>query len=254
MPNPPLPHSQLPRPSSHSPLEHAAVPCQIMMSRHARRQILRPGAPSTLPRPQSQLEHATLVVEAVIDPIVGKGLPIQSRTLDVDILIRRVEIDVADRGHIARELVRGADLLEKRRRDEVDVLARVRKRPHHRQSYKAPHTAAVVVARDACGRCVELAGDVGVDALCGLGGTAGIVVLEDGQEVLLVSLVSEAALLEIIKTAHKSRGAAEGGDQCGLVVGNEKGVEPRAAFVGLVAVRVQIAFGEVEEGGAEDGV
>ena len=56
-------------------------------------------------------------------PILGPRLAIEFRALDIDILIRAVEIDVFDRCDFARLSILDAYFWEVGRRDEVDVLA-----------------------------------------------------------------------------------------------------------------------------------
>lgn len=60
-------------------------------------------------------------------PILSIRLSIQLRALDVDILVLGVEVDVADGGSLAGELVGEGDFFEEGRGDEIDVLARVGK-------------------------------------------------------------------------------------------------------------------------------
>ena len=187
----------------------------------------------------------------MLQPILRVRFPVQRGLLDINVLIRRVEIDVLDRRRLTRDFVLHADLFEKRRRDEIHILPRVRKRPHHRQRQERAHGAAVVVARQSADRVVELRRDVVMRALRGFARPSGEMVLEYGQEGLFVADVQQAGFVQIIQALHEGRGAAHGGDQRRHVLGHEEGIEPRTAFVCLVAVGVEIAGGEVEQGRAE---
>lgn len=63
----------------------------------------------------------------MLDPILSVRLSIQLRALDVDVLVVGVEVDVANRGFFAGELVGEGNFFEEGRDDEVDVLAGVGK-------------------------------------------------------------------------------------------------------------------------------
>jgi len=56
------------------------------------------------------------------DPVPRVRLTIQSRTLNIYILVLRVEVDVSDRGRFAGLLVFDADFLEEGRGDEIHIL------------------------------------------------------------------------------------------------------------------------------------
>lgn len=75
--------------------------------------------------------------------------------------------------------------------------------------------------------------------------------LEDGKKGLFVADVEEAGGVEVAEAGGEGLGAPERGDEGGHVLGYEEGVHPGAAFVGFVAVGVEVAGGEVVEGGAE---
>lgn len=71
--------------------------------------------------------------------------------------------------------------MEKRRGDEVDVLARDGEEAGHGEGDEAAGSAGVVVAWQAGDAAVEGGGDVGVDSRGGEGGAGGVVVLEAGR-------------------------------------------------------------------------
>ena len=138
-------------------------------------------SPGTLIPAQRQDQLLPLGKETMIDPIPGIRFPIQRRALDINICrIRRIEIDIPHSGRLPRLRVGDVDVLEIRRRDEVDVLARVGEETHHAEGHEGAHCAAVVVAGETVGGRGEVARDVGVGAEGGEGGAAGVVVLEDG--------------------------------------------------------------------------
>lgn len=56
------------------------------------------------------------------DPVPCVRLTVQSRALDIDVLVLRVEVDVSDRGRFVGLLVLDADLLEEGRGDEIHIL------------------------------------------------------------------------------------------------------------------------------------
>lgn len=56
------------------------------------------------------------------DPVPCVRLTVQSRALDIDVLVLRVEVDVSDRGRFVGLLVLDADFLEEGRGDEVYIL------------------------------------------------------------------------------------------------------------------------------------
>ena len=61
----------------------------------------------------------------MINPILRIRYPIQRCALDIDVLIRSVEVDVANRRRLARDGVSYRYRGKEGRRDEVDILARV---------------------------------------------------------------------------------------------------------------------------------
>ena len=60
--------------------------------------------------------------------------------------------------------------------------------------------------------------------------------------------------MQVGETGDEERGTAESGYQRGHVLWDEEGVHPRTAFVGFVAVGVEVARCEVVEGGAKSRV
>lgn len=77
----------------------------------------------------------------MIDPILRVRFPVQSRVLDVDVLVGGVEVDVADRGRVAGLRAGDADAFEVGRGDEVDILARVGEEPEHAEGDETAHGA-----------------------------------------------------------------------------------------------------------------
>lgn len=75
----------------------------------------------------------------MIDPILRVNFPIQRRALDIDILVRRIEVFVANGGDFPRLPVFDADFGEERGRDEVDVLAGVGKETEHAERDEGAH-------------------------------------------------------------------------------------------------------------------
>jgi len=73
-------------------------------------------APFALIRAQSQLQYTTFEEEVVPDPVSRVLRAVQCRLLDINVLVRRVKIDIADRCIPTRQRVTNANLLEKGRR------------------------------------------------------------------------------------------------------------------------------------------
>lgn len=51
--------------------------------------------------PKDKLEHFALCEETVVDPVLGVGLAIERCTLDVNVGVCRVEVDIPDDGSLA---------------------------------------------------------------------------------------------------------------------------------------------------------
>ena len=94
------------------------------------------------------------------DPVPCVRLTVQSRALDIDVLVLRVEVDVSDRGRFVGLLVLDADLLEEGRGDEVDILAWIGEEPEQAEDGEGGHGTTIIVARETCIADVEAGGDV----------------------------------------------------------------------------------------------
>lgn len=169
----------------------------------------------------------------MINPILRIRLSIQFRLLNINILITRIKIHIADPGRLARRRMRNIDTFEKGRNDEIDVLTRVGRESHHGEGEKGAHGSRIVVSGQTVKSGGEETWDVEVGAFGGETGTAGVVVLVDGEKGGFVANVSDIFLVEVFETGNESLGAAEGGDEFGHVVGNVKGVFPNGGFVGF---------------------
>lgn len=90
-------NTSTPNPSSSPPSQIPRPTC-----RQARRQIPSPSPPTTLLRPKVQHQLLPLQEETMIDPVLGVWLPVQGGVLDIDVLVSGIEVDVADRGCVAR--------------------------------------------------------------------------------------------------------------------------------------------------------
>ena len=168
------------------------------------------------------------------NPVLAIRLPIELRTLDIDILIPSIEVHILHRRRLARQAVLDANLREIRRQDEIDVLSAHGPQAHHGEGAKGAHGAGVVVSRDAVDLCVELGGNVVVAKVRGQAGAAGVVEEEDEEEGLLIAKVEQVGgRVEELEALDEGVGPAEGGDEVGHVVGGEEGVEPAAALVRL---------------------
>lgn len=98
-------------------------PVETRISPHARREILHLGTPSTFVPAQCKHKLLALSKEAVIYPVLGVGLPIKRRRLDINSLVARIKIDIAHRCCLTRNGVRNIDTGEVGWDDEVHVLA-----------------------------------------------------------------------------------------------------------------------------------
>ena len=132
---------------------------------HTGWKILNPCPPVALLLTQLELEHTTLHKEVMGEPVLRPGLAVPRGTLDVDGLVVRIEVLVADSGHAAGDAVAEADFFEERSADEVDILAGNRPKSHHCQNSKRAHRSAVVVTREAGDAGIESRWDVVVRAL-----------------------------------------------------------------------------------------
>lgn len=67
----------------------------------------------------------------MVDPILSIRLSIQCRRLDVDVLVRSIEVHIPNRCGLVGQGMGDGHAFEVRRGNEVDVLARVREQSHH---------------------------------------------------------------------------------------------------------------------------
>lgn len=100
---------------------------------------MRLGTPTALVVAQCQLQDATILEEAVRDPVLGVLLSVERGTLDVNILVVCVEVDVPDRGCLAGDGMRKVDLREEGRHDKIDILSAHRPHSHHGQRAERGH-------------------------------------------------------------------------------------------------------------------
>lgn len=116
-------------------------------------------------RPQRQFQNPALGKEIMRQPTLREILPIQLRTLDVDILIPSIEVDRSDGRSVTRMRVSDVDLREEGRDDEINILPAHGVETHHGKSGKRAHGAGVVIAGDTVEGVVEGAGDILVGVL-----------------------------------------------------------------------------------------
>ena len=96
----------------------------------------------------------------MINPVLRVRLSIQGCRLDVDILVCRIKVHVADCGGFACERRGDGDALKVRWDDKVHVLAWVGEESHHGECKERSHCSAVIVARKAIIGWCEEGGDV----------------------------------------------------------------------------------------------
>ena len=89
------------------------------------------------------------------NPILRIHLPIQSRFLDIDILVLFVKFNVADCGGRVCEWTNYRERREEGRYDEVHILPSVGKETDHTKERERCHVSGVVVARETGMRCVR---------------------------------------------------------------------------------------------------
>lgn len=207
----------------------------------AGRQVLDARAPRALVAAEREHELLALGEEGVVDPVFRVRLAVKGGALDVDGLVRRVEVDVADGGGVVGEGVRDVDRLEVGRDDEVDVLARVGEEAHHGEGDEGAHGAAVVVAGQAVVGRAEEARDVVVAAARRQRRAPRVVVLEDGEEGRLVADVGDVGVVQVLEAAHELGGPAEGRDEGCLVVRDVERVLPDGRLEGLARRVLQAA-------------
>ena len=189
----------------------------------ARREVLEGGAPGALAGAEGEDERAAVGEEAVVEPALGIRPAVEGGVLDEDAVVGRVEVDAADAGDAAGGRARDVDGLEERRRDQVDVLARVGEEPHHRERHERPHRPAVVVARQAPRRRREVPRDVEVRPLRREPRPPRVVVLEHRQERWLVPDVRDLRVVQEVQPPHELLRSPEQPRQVCLGVRDEAG-------------------------------
>ena len=203
-------------------LEHRGI--APLGGRKTRRQILLSRSPGTLIRTQRQIQNPTVQEEVMINPIFRINHPIERCALDINIPIRSVEIDIADRSRLPRHTVCDGNRGEKGRGDEVHVLTWVRENAEHSERDERSHGAAVVVAGNSGGGGIEIARDVEMCSFGALGWAAGVVVLVNCQECLFVADVEKSGFMQVVESPDKLFGAPECDDQGCHVPRNEKAI------------------------------
>lgn len=204
----------------------------------ARRHIIWPGAPEAFRGPQCEFEHIAVQKEFVGQVILGVSEPVQRRVLDIEIGVGGIEVDVADGRCVAGLSVGDVDFREEGWGDEVEVLAGVGEDAHHGEGDEGAHGTGIVVAGYADQSGVELGWDVGMDSVRGPSWSAGVVVLVDCQESLLVADVQQAGFMEIVKSTDKLLIATKECDQRGHVLRDEECVKPGGTFIGFMPIGV----------------
>ncbi len=164
----------------------------------------------------------------MVKPILRVMYPIESRSLDIDILIRRIEAQHCELLRSASHRAGNIDALEIWRCYKVDVLPRIRKQAHHSKSDKAAHCSGIVIAGKTALCWLKKFRDIEVTPQRGQSGPTCIVVLEDGQESRLVTDVCDAVVVKIVQTLHESCRPTKVAYQTGLIVRDEEAVLPDA--------------------------
>jgi hypothetical protein len=77
--------------------------------------------------------------------------------------------------------------------------------------------------------------------------TAGVMILEDWQEALLVADVEQATSMQVVQSLNIGVNSAHQRDERGHVMRNEERIEPFATFVRLTTVFIEVAGGKIEE-------
>lgn len=185
------------------------------------REVAHCSAPGALILAQSEDKLLSFREERVIDPVLSVRLAVKRCALDVNIIVGRVKVDIANRGRLACDGVLDADTTEVWRRDKIDILSRVREESHHAEGDERAHCATVVVARQTGHSRRKELRDVKVAALGGKRRTSSVVVLEDSEESRLVSDVRDALVMQVIKSATECVRSTIESDELGLVVRNK---------------------------------
>lgn len=113
------------------------------------------------------------------NPALRVWLSVKRRTLDVNIFIPSIKVDVLHRRRLTRQAILDAHLWEVWRQDKIDVLSAHWPHTHHGKSAESSHGAGVVVAGNAVYVGVEQRRDVVVAKVRRQAGTASIVEEKD---------------------------------------------------------------------------
>lgn len=147
-------------------------------------------APRTLVPAQCEHEFFALSEKAMIDPVLGVRLAIKRGALNVNTLEGRVIVDITYGSRLPSKWVSDIDRLEIRRRDQVNILARVREQAHHGKGYEGAHGAAIVIARQSVWCRAKEGRDIEVAAFGRESRSSSIVILKYGQESRFIANVS----------------------------------------------------------------
>ncbi len=115
----------------------------------ARWKILTLSAPSAFILPERQDQFLALGKEAMVEPVLSVLFAIERCALDVNVLVSRIKVDVANGGSFPSQWMGNVDGLKERRGDEVYVLTGIGEETHHRESNKSTHSTTVVVSGQA---------------------------------------------------------------------------------------------------------
>ena len=153
------------------------------------------STPSTLIPSQVQDHLLAFCEERVINPVLPVRLPIQCRSLDVDVRIRRIKVRIPNDGCLARDRTRYIHRFEVRWRYQIDVLSWVGEESHHGESHKTSHRSRVIVPGETAPCWLEELGYVIVATIGGKTRSSGVVVLIDCQKGRLVSNICDVLIM-----------------------------------------------------------
>lgn len=187
----------------------------------ARWQVFHLGTPCALLGTQSKNELLTISEKRVVNPVLGVWLAVECGVLDVDVLVRRVKVDIANLSRLAGDGALNLNALKVRRSDEVDILARVGEESHHAHGDESTHGTAVVVARKTSRSRAEELGNVKVAAFSRQSRATRVMILEHGKESRLVANVRNALVVKVVQAAVESGRSTVQSNQLSLVMWNE---------------------------------
>lgn len=116
---------------NHANLVSCALPLMRNRVTETGRQVLLPRTPVTFALSQCELERHTLRKKLMTNPIPRIRFPVEHCALDADVLVRRIEIDISDRGRLIGLRIGDLHRFEEGRIDEVDALAGIGEEAHH---------------------------------------------------------------------------------------------------------------------------